>query len=211
VDRQVLKGQTILLIEKQPGSARNLQSALDRFGVEVALARAMEALERLDEFDFSLAVLDWSPDSPEHSAIARRLKEEGVRFLFCARRAPEDVTTGWGAPSSQNQLRPRRSSKLARLAHAAQQRCAWVMARPRTAINWTSSTQVSWATVRCCSKMLNARWRAICARGRSPFGCALRRGDTGARDRPWLQAHARQVGQCNSRCKGLNCGSRVRL
>jgi len=145
VHRQGLKGQTILLIEKQPGAARNLQSALERFGAEVVLARdAVDALERLDEFDFSLAVLDW---------IGHRSSIEG----FCVRRPPEDVTTGRGAPSSQNQLRPRRSSKPSHALPTQRdgERCAWVMARPtRTAINWTSSTQVSWASVRRCSMML---------------------------------------------------------
>ena len=69
MDRHVVKGQAILLVEEQPDAERNPQSALQRFGTEVVPAqRAVEALERLEEFDFSLAFLD-CPDNPEHSAI----------------------------------------------------------------------------------------------------------------------------------------------
>jgi hypothetical protein len=110
VDRDFLEGQAIPLIEEQPGAARNLHSPLQRFGAEVVLAPdAVEATERFEEFDFSSARLNWSPDSPQHSAIAHRLKEEGVRFLFRAKVPPEGVTTSRGAPIIAKSATPDRA------------------------------------------------------------------------------------------------------
>jgi hypothetical protein len=123
VDRHFLKGQATPLIEEHAGAARNFHSALQWFGAEVVARDAAEAIERLDEFDFSSASLDWSPDSPEHSAIARRLKEEGVRFLFRAKEPPEGVTTSRGAPSSQNRLRPRRALNRSHSLPTRRERC----------------------------------------------------------------------------------------
>jgi DNA-binding response OmpR family regulator len=72
---------------------------LERAGAEVLVARdAAEALVRLDQFDFSSAILDWTPEAKEHPTIIRRLKEEGVRFFFYATHPPEDVGTERGAP-----------------------------------------------------------------------------------------------------------------
>ena len=136
MDRHVLKGQAILLVEEQeqPDTARNLESALERFGTEVVPPqRAVEAIERLEEFDFSLASLDWSPDSSEHSAVARRLKEEGARFLFCPKQLPEEVPTRRGASSSQRPPHPRRSSNPPRSLPTRRnrsKRCTWARRAP---------------------------------------------------------------------------------
>jgi hypothetical protein len=43
---------------------------------------AAEALLRLDQFDCSSGILDWMPDAKEHVTVVRRLKQEGMRFLF---------------------------------------------------------------------------------------------------------------------------------
>ena len=77
MDRRVLKGQAILLIEEQPNAARTLQSALERFGAEVVPAQdAVAARERRGERDFSwlswmgaLTVLRSSLSPPEISKV----------------------------------------------------------------------------------------------------------------------------------------------
>jgi len=161
VDRHVLKGQAILLVEEQeqPDTARNLESALERFGTEVVPPqRAVEAIERLEEFDFSLASLDWSPDSSEHSAVARRLKEGGARFLFCPKQLPEEVPTRRGASSSQRPPHPRRSSNPPRSLPTRRnrsKRCAWGMARIRQEPR--STGQAYAARVGICAHILNVR------------------------------------------------------
>jgi DNA-binding response OmpR family regulator len=89
MDRQVLKGRAILLVEKQLNVARDLEAALQRAGAMVSLARdAAEALVRPDQFDFSLAVMDWNSHCRQHPDLARRLKQAGMRFLFCANHPP---------------------------------------------------------------------------------------------------------------------------
>jgi hypothetical protein len=119
VDRHFLKGQATPLIEGHPEAARTLHSALQRFGGEVVARDAAEAIERLDAFDFSSASLDWSPDSPEHSAVARRLKEEGVRFLFRAKEPPEGVATSRGPIIAKSAASEEIIESLALPAHAA--------------------------------------------------------------------------------------------
>ena len=123
MDRQALKGQAILLVEEQPSVARNLQAALERAGAEVLVVRdAAEALVRLDQFDFSSAIVDWRPDTREHPTIARRLKEEGVRYLFYATHPPEDVRTGRGAPIIAKSATPEEIVEvLALFVHATQE------------------------------------------------------------------------------------------
>jgi superfamily II DNA/RNA helicase len=188
VDRHVLKGQAILLVEEQeqPDTARNLQSALERFGTEVVPPqRAVEAIERLEEFDFSLASLDWSPDSSEHSAVARRLKEEGARFLFCPKQLPEEVPTRRGASSSQRPPHPRRSSNPPRSLPTRRnrsKRCAWGMARIRQEPR--STGQAYAARVGICAVLLNVRGK---------WGSATR----GAKDRIVdVLAFASDLGWC---------------
>ena len=149
MDRHVLKGQAIFLAEVQPDTARNLQSALERFGAEVVPPqRAMEAIERREEFDFSLAILDWSPDSSEHSAVARRLKEEGARFLFCPKQPPEEVTArraphhGKDRRTQGDHQSPR--APCPRGATGASDAPGHGAHPTRTAIDWTSFTQLAW-------------------------------------------------------------------
>jgi CheY-like chemotaxis protein len=94
-----LSGQTILLVEADAALSRSVRGGLEAAGAEVlAVCDAAEALPRIAQFDFSAAVLDWLPDSSEHKAIARWLKEDGVRVVYHAEHPPEDVMTARGAP-----------------------------------------------------------------------------------------------------------------
>jgi DNA-binding response OmpR family regulator len=108
LEREPLAGQTILLVEEQPIIVRHLQKALEAAGAEVLVApNAADALSRVEEFDFSAAVLDWQPDCSEGRTLAHRLDEEGVRFLFCATHPPEDVTASRGVPMFRKPVRPK--------------------------------------------------------------------------------------------------------
>ena len=99
MDRTNLAGRIILVVEEQPLVALDLRAALEQAGAEVMVARnATEALARINEFDFTAAVVDWRPGSEDHRVVARALKQKQVRFLFYATHPPEDVTTVRGAP-----------------------------------------------------------------------------------------------------------------
>jgi DNA-binding response OmpR family regulator len=110
VDRANLAGRTILVVEEQPLIALDLQTALEQAGAKVCVARdGTEALACISECDFAAGVIDWCPESDDHRAIARALKQEGVRFLFYATHPPEDVSTVRGAPVF---LKPERPEKI---------------------------------------------------------------------------------------------------
>jgi DNA-binding response OmpR family regulator len=99
VERGSLEGKTILVVEKEPLIALDLQRALEAAGAEVIVARnAKEAVSRIKKSRFAAGVIDWHPSSEDHRLVARALKERKVRFLFYATHAPEDVTTVRGAP-----------------------------------------------------------------------------------------------------------------
>ena len=99
MDRSILKGQTILVVEGEPPLALELRTTLEEAGAEVFVAReATEALARIDQLEFTAGVIDWRPESDGHRRIARALRQRGVRFLFYATHTPEDVTTVRGAP-----------------------------------------------------------------------------------------------------------------
>ncbi len=94
-----LDGQTVLVVEEDPAMADRLLTILEKAGAEGLVARdAAEALARVGQFDFSAAVLDWRPEKSEHRALTRWLREDGVRILFCAAHAPEDVIAACGDP-----------------------------------------------------------------------------------------------------------------
>src|ERR1700730_9247572 len=102
MDRADLTGQTILLVEEQPIVALDLKTALEDAGAKVVTARdAAEALASIGRFAFTSAVLDLRPSSDDHRKIARALNKKGVRFVFHATQAPDDVTTVRGAPIFQ--------------------------------------------------------------------------------------------------------------
>jgi CheY-like chemotaxis protein len=112
VERANFAGQRILVVEEQPLVALDLQRTLEAVGAEVQVARnATDALERMRQFDFAPAVVDWRHGSEDHRVVARALKQKGVRFLFYATNPPEDVTTVRGAPIF---LKPGRPEEIAK-------------------------------------------------------------------------------------------------
>jgi CheY-like chemotaxis protein len=94
-----LDGETVLVVEEDAATAERLMAILETAGAEVLVTRdAAEALARVAQFDFSVAVLDWRPEKSEHRALTRWLREDGVRILFHAAHAPEDVVAACGDP-----------------------------------------------------------------------------------------------------------------
>jgi CheY-like chemotaxis protein len=94
-----LDGQTVLVVEEDLVMGDRLLTILERAGAEGLVVRdAAEALARVGQFDFSAAILDWRPEKSEHRALTRWLREDGVRILFCATHAPEDVIAACGDP-----------------------------------------------------------------------------------------------------------------
>jgi CheY-like chemotaxis protein len=99
LDRSALIGETVLVVESDCAIAHDLQAALEHCGAEVLVARnAADALPRIAQFDFSAAVAEWRPDTREHRTLVRWLREDGVRFLFCAAELPEDRIMACGLP-----------------------------------------------------------------------------------------------------------------
>ena len=99
LDQSALIGETVLVVESDSTIAHELQAALEHCGAEVLVARnAAEALPRIAQFDFSAAVVEWRPDTREHRTLVRWLREDGVRFLFCAAQLPEDRIMACGLP-----------------------------------------------------------------------------------------------------------------
>jgi DNA-binding response OmpR family regulator len=86
-------------VESDTGRAEALQAALERAGAEVLIARtAVEALPRIAQFEFSAAVVEWRPDTREHRALVRWLREDGVRLLYRADALPEAKAAAAGSP-----------------------------------------------------------------------------------------------------------------
>jgi CheY-like chemotaxis protein len=99
VERGSLEGKTILVVEREPLVALDLQRALEAAGAEVVVAgNAKEAVSCIRKSRFAAGVIDWHPSSEDHRLVARALKQASVRFLFYATHSPEDVTTVRGAP-----------------------------------------------------------------------------------------------------------------
>ncbi|HEX5958337.1 MAG TPA: hypothetical protein VFY92_06735 [Hyphomicrobiaceae bacterium] len=98
-DRSILLGETVLVVESESTIAEKLQTALERAGAEALVARtAVEALARMAQFDVSAAVVEWRPDAREHRALVHRLREGGVRYLYCAGERPETGASDAGVP-----------------------------------------------------------------------------------------------------------------
>jgi DNA-binding response OmpR family regulator len=95
----LLEGEAILLVEEQPLVGRALQTALESAGAGVVIAQnGREALLRIEQYDFSAAILDWQPDSREQRTVVHWFEDAGIRFLFCADGKPDDITPARGAP-----------------------------------------------------------------------------------------------------------------
>jgi DNA-binding response OmpR family regulator len=95
----MLKGALILVVEDEPLIALDISSSLEDAGAQVLQASVSDAaLAMIDEHDVSAAVVDFWLGSDTGRAVARRLKEKGVPFLYYSGRAPDEFTTRSGAP-----------------------------------------------------------------------------------------------------------------
>jgi CheY-like chemotaxis protein len=102
-----LTGETVLVVQGNAAAAEELQSALERAGAEVLVARsAVEALARIAQFDFSAAVLECRPETREHRTLARWLREDGVRFLYASAEVPAGAFMATGLPIVAKTARP---------------------------------------------------------------------------------------------------------
>ena len=89
----------ILLIEDEPLIALDLSASLRDAGARVVQAATVEgALAAIDAHACSAAVLDFWLGFETGRAVARRLKEKRIPFLYYSGRALDDFTTGSGAP-----------------------------------------------------------------------------------------------------------------
>lgn len=101
-----LLGRVILVVEDEPLIALHLKATLAAAGAKVICANMQDADKVAERSDISAAVLDARPGSSAHRAVARRLKQRGLPFLFYATHAPEDVTTVRAAPTVLKPGRP---------------------------------------------------------------------------------------------------------
>jgi DNA-binding response OmpR family regulator len=94
-----LDGALILVVEDEPLIALDLSSSLRDAGAQVVQAANVEsALAAIDAHRCSAAVVDYWLGYETGRAVARRLKEKHVPFLYYSGRALDDFTTGSGAP-----------------------------------------------------------------------------------------------------------------
>ena len=94
-----LQGALILVIEDEPLIALDLSASLRDAGARVVQAANVEgALAAIEAHACSAAVLDFRLGVETGRAVARRLKEKRVPFLYYSGRALDDLTTGSGAP-----------------------------------------------------------------------------------------------------------------
>jgi len=94
-----LAGFLILLIEDEPLIALDLSASLRDAGARVVQAANVEsALAAIEAHACSAAVLDFWLGFETGRAVARRLKEKRIPFLYYSGRALDDLTTGSGAP-----------------------------------------------------------------------------------------------------------------
>ncbi len=77
-----LTGQSILLVEDEPFIALDVAEALERIGGQVATAHSLEqALEMLDQNEWSAAVLDYALGDGNCVPISDWLTEHGIPFV----------------------------------------------------------------------------------------------------------------------------------
>src|SRR5262245_6761501 len=94
-----LQGALILVIEDEPLIALDLSASLRDAGARVVQAANVEgALAAIEAHACSAAVLDFWLGEETGRAVARRLKEKHIPFLYYSGRALDDLTTGSGAP-----------------------------------------------------------------------------------------------------------------
>jgi DNA-binding response OmpR family regulator len=85
-------GRAILIVEEEPLIALDLQMAFESAGAKVVWSRVRDAVQVVEPRRFSAAILDLPHGSSEHRPIVRRLRAQGVPFIFYSTRYPDDVT-----------------------------------------------------------------------------------------------------------------------
>jgi len=94
-----LDGALILVVEDEPLIALDISSSLRDAGAQVVQAANVEsALAAINQHRCSAAVVDFWLGYETGRAVARRLKEKHVPFLYYSGRALDDFTTGSGSP-----------------------------------------------------------------------------------------------------------------
>jgi DNA-binding response OmpR family regulator len=94
-----LKGALILVVEDEPLIALDISSSLEDAGAQVLHAASVEsALAQLDQHACSAAVLDSWLGAESGRAVARRLKQQGIPFLYYSGRTLDEFTSGSGVP-----------------------------------------------------------------------------------------------------------------
>jgi len=86
----------ILLLEADAAIASYLAIRLDKAGADVITAdHALQAIQRLTQFTFAGAVIDYWPEADDRTRIGERLVQLSVPLVVHARIAPPAF---WGAP-----------------------------------------------------------------------------------------------------------------
>jgi DNA-binding response OmpR family regulator len=94
-----LDGALILVVEDEPLIALDISASLKDAGAQVVQAANVEgALAAIDRQRCSAAVVDYWLGVQTGRAVARRLKEKHIPFLYYSGRALDEFTTGSGAP-----------------------------------------------------------------------------------------------------------------
>lgn len=94
-----LKGAVILVVEDEPLIALDISSSLEDAGAKVLKAATVKsALAAIDAHNCSAAVVDFWLGFDSGRAVARRLKQKAIPFLYYSGRARDDFTTGSTAP-----------------------------------------------------------------------------------------------------------------
>jgi CheY-like chemotaxis protein len=83
VEGAQLKGCVVLVVEDEPLVRLNLVDVLSAAGAHVVCAKkACEAIQSVERFTVTAAVLDINLGDHDCTAICRYLRERGIPFLF---------------------------------------------------------------------------------------------------------------------------------
>ena len=93
-----LAARSILILEDDATTASELVRAIEAAGAETLYAATVfEALQRLDQFSVSAAVIDHFAGAPDRDRIAARLCSLGIPFCLHAKNTP---SVDLGAPTA---------------------------------------------------------------------------------------------------------------
>jgi DNA-binding response OmpR family regulator len=94
-----LKDALVLVVEDEPLIALDICASLQDAGAQVLQAARVEtALAAIDAHACSAAVVDYWLGLETGRAVARRLKQKGIPFLYYSGRTLDDFTSGSGVP-----------------------------------------------------------------------------------------------------------------